>query len=213
MPTVPPLSNNSLPSPAPSSSAITTMASDLAANNTTHILQEDEAGALTLPSPPTSPLQNTNKYICLFHLLDCHSTFASAGQWKTHVLSHFRTHPPPNTARCPLCPDEKFTDSPDSRAWDAMLDHVDTEHYSRGQTLAGSRPDFELMRYLFRLRIISVDQFKVLQLSPAPSNPAYHASQDAVRASIGSSDEPFCTPYSRRREQRLRGVRGGIGVV
>lgn len=94
-----------------------------------------------------------------------------------------------------------------------MLDHVDAEHYSHGQTLAGSRPDFELMRYLFRLRIISVDQFKVLQLSPAPSNPAYHASQDRIRASIGSSDEPFCTPYSRRREARLRGSRSGIGVV
>lgn len=94
-----------------------------------------------------------------------------------------------------------------------MLDHVDEAHYRHGQTLAGSRPDFELMRYLFRLRIISVEQFKVLQLSPAPSNPAYHASQDAVRASIGSSDEPFCTPYSRRREERLRGVSRGVGCV
>lgn len=186
------------------------MASELAIH-TNNILHEDDSGALTLPSPPSSP--NPNNYICLFHILDCHSSFASSKEWRTHVLSHFRTHSPPSTARCPLCPDEKFIDTPDSAAWDLMLDHVDEAHYRHGQTLAGSRPDFELMRYLFRLRIISVDQFKVLQLSPAPSNPAYHASQDAVRASIGSSDEPFCTPYSRRREERLRGMSGGIGVV
>ena len=194
---------------------------------------------------------DSRMYTCLFHMLDCHDSFDDAAQWRTHVLSHFRTHPPPQTARCPLCPDTTFTDndgqsdtkdsptpasvSPagsadedsaksntpssssttprDPRAWDRMLDHVANDHYQRGQTLAGSRPDFELMRYLYGRRIISDAQFKAMQLAPAPSSPAYHRSQDGVRASIGSSDEPYCAPYSRRREERMRGQTRGVSVV
>ncbi|KAJ5444668.1 uncharacterized protein N7458_008540 [Penicillium daleae] len=186
-------------------------------------------------------------YACLFHMLDCHDTFDDATQWRTHVLSHFRTHPPPRTARCPLCPDTEFTDqgletdrssifspasptesntsnpSPPSTAgssqdhqpsaWGRLLNHVATDHYQHGQTLAGSRPDFELMRYLYGRRIISDAQFKAMQLAPAPSSPAYHRSQDGVRASIGSADEPYCAPYSRRREERMRGQQRGVSVV
>ncbi|CAI7621101.1 unnamed protein product [Penicillium pancosmium] len=223
-------------------------------------------------------------YTCLFHMLDCHESFDDENNWTTHVLSHFRTHPPPQTARCPLCPNTKFVDGdpnplsspvpgldddeaeeevsedesehkkqtpsssptsprrtsirrvdsgtdvrPDgpytridheidlqphqstSTAWPQLLNHV-AAHYRTGQTLAGSRADFELMRYLYGRRIISDAQFKAMQLAPAPSSPAYHASQDGVRASIGSSDEPYCAPYSRRREERLRGQQKGPGV-
>lgn len=227
-------------------------------------------------------------YTCLFHTLDCHESFDDENNWTTHVLSHFRTHPPPQTARCPLCPNTKFVDGdpnplsspvsglddeeeeeeqevsedeaehkketpssplssprrtsirrvdsgtdvrPDgpytridheidlspnqhqstSTAWPRLLNHV-AAHYRTGQTLAGSRADFELMRYLYGRRIISDAQFKAMQLAPAPSSPAYHASQDGVRASIGSSDEPYCAPYSRRREERLRGQQKGPGV-
>lgn len=179
-------------------------------------------------------------YVCLFHMLDCHDSFDDESEWRTHVFSHFRTHPPPSTARCPLCPDTNFVDgdsdtmTPVERvledrsrdkeatsmdhteeppAWDRMLDHVAMEHYQHGQTLAGSRPDFELMRYLYGRRIISDAQFKAMQLAPAPSSPAYHRSQDGVRASIGSSDEPYYAPYSRRREERIRGQQRGVCLV
>lgn len=246
------------------------------------ILEDDGTGALVVPSrhgahhhhhhhlqhahpiPPPAPTPPTphrhHSYICLFYILDCHDTFDDADQWKTHVLSHFRTHAPPPTARCPLCPGERFDDAPlhsssssstissasvpsapsppastsylssydddddnDSHhddhepttntAWDQLLAHVDTAHYQQGQTLAGSRPDFELMQYLFRLRIISVEQFKAMQLLPPPSSPAYHTSQESVRRNIGSSDEPYCAPYSRRREARMRGQRRGVSVI
>ncbi|KAE8349506.1 hypothetical protein BDV28DRAFT_59390 [Aspergillus coremiiformis] len=175
------------------------------------ILEYDGMGALVVP-PPRSARPDHHTYTCLFYILDCHNTFDDVEQWKTHVLSHFRTHEPPRTARCPLCPGERFSDTPEQNAWDRMLDHVDVEHYQRGQTLAGSRPDFELMQYLYRLRIISVDQFKVMQLPPPPSSPAYHRSQEPVRANIGSSDEPYCAPYSRRREQRMRDQCRGVSV-
>ncbi|KAJ5232437.1 hypothetical protein N7468_005393 [Penicillium chermesinum] len=195
-------------------------------------------------------------YACLFYMLDCHDSFDEVAEWKIHVLSHFRTHPPPRTARCPICPNTKFTDGMDdetdsrdnessapstplsdrdasdpshrrrsstlqassqepgqSSAWDRLLEHVASAHYQHGHTLAGSRPDFELMRYLYGRRIISDAQFKATQLAPAPSSPAYHRSQDGVRANIGSSDEPYCAPYSRRREERARGQQRGVSVV
>ncbi|KAJ5172758.1 hypothetical protein N7492_005351 [Penicillium capsulatum] len=202
----------------------------------------------TLPVAVVAPAEPARMYICLFHMLDCHDSFDDPTQWRTHVLSHFRTHPPPQTARCPLCPDTTFvggergpkstpstptgsarndknalpqsssssssSSAPSAeRAWDRMLGHIASDHYERGQTLAGSRPDFELMRYLYGLRIISDAQFKAMQLAPAPSSPAYHRSQDGVRASIGSSDEPYCAPYSRRREERMRGQTRGVSVV
>lgn len=174
-------------------------------------------------------------------MLDCHDSFDDAAEWRTHVFSHFRSHPTPPSARCPLCPNTKFVDgiqepvsSPlleDSEpanpidtavlatqldlpsAWHRMLDHVAADHYRLGQTLAGSRPDFELMRHLYGMRIITDAQFKAMQLPPAPSSPAYHRSQDGVRASIGSADEPYCAPYSKRREERMRGQHRGLGVV
>lgn len=196
--------------------------------------------AVSVPGSESGVQSESRMYICLFHMLDCYDSFDDAELWRTHVLSHFRTHPPPSSARCPLCPDIKFVDGgsepdiatnndnnltqPDSpetdspspttdTAWNLMLNHVATTHYQQGQTLAGSRPDFELMRYLYGLRIITDAQFKAMQLAPAPSSPAYHRSQDGVRASIGSSDEPYCAPYSRRREERMRGQVRGVSVV
>ncbi|XRM39112.1 hypothetical protein ABZX51_002486 [Aspergillus tubingensis] len=210
---VPSLSNDTASTPASSSSASldTRWASGLAGHE---ILEDDGTGALIVPAHTDHDHRTTPyTYICLFHLLDCHITFDNAEDWRIHVFSHFRTHEPPKTARCPLCPGERFTDTAESRAWDAMLDHVDVVHYQQGQTLAGSRPDFELMQYLYGLRIISVDQFKVMQLPPPPSSPAYHQSQEPVRASIGSSDEPYCAPYSRRREERMRSQRRGVSVA
>ncbi|KKK14672.1 hypothetical protein P175DRAFT_0502977 [Aspergillus ochraceoroseus IBT 24754] len=238
---VPSLSSDSASSAAGSSSlSLDTMwASDIVGHG---ILEDDGTGALVVPpshppqhhhrhhrrrrrhlrqrqhlihppSPSAPPLNQPHRYICLFHILDCQDTFDDAEEWKTHVLSHFRTHEPPDTARCPLCPGERFTSTPHHRAWDLLLEHVDVAHYQQGETLAGSRPDFELMQYLYRLRVISVDQFKVMQLAPPPSSPAYHRSQEPVRASIGSSDEPYCAPYSRRREERMRGQRRGVNVA
>jgi hypothetical protein len=101
-------------------------------------------------------------------------------------------------------------------AWNHLLTHVATAHYQHGHTLAGSRPDFELMGYLYRLRVISDAQFKAMQLPPAPSSPAYHRSLDGVRRSLGSADEPYCAPYSGRREEWLRGQGegdAGLGLV
>lgn len=199
---VPTLSNGSTSSSF--GSIDTRMAAGIEVMN---VLEEDETGVLVAPSSSRPQCI----YHCLFHILRCDERFDSAEEWKTHVLSHFRTHPPPTSARCPMC-QERFFDDRQGQAWDDMLEHV-AQHYQRGHTLALSRPDFELMQYLYRWKIISDEQFKAIQLPPPPSSPAYHRSQDSVRASIGSSDEPYCAVYSRRREQRVRGQRRGISVA
>jgi hypothetical protein len=179
--------------------------------------------SISSASPSLSiSVSSVRTYACLFHMLDCHESFDDPAEWRTHIFSHFRAHPTPPTARCPMCAnttfvdadaDEKDDESITPSAWDQMLDHVAEDHFRNGQGLAGSRPDFELMRYLYGMRIITDAQFKAMQLPPAPSSPAYHRSQDGVRASIGSADEPYCAPYSKRREERMRGQQRGVGVV
>ncbi|PYH44278.1 uncharacterized protein BP01DRAFT_299046 [Aspergillus saccharolyticus JOP 1030-1] len=211
--------------PSSSSSDNTSLDTRWAESQTAPLLLEDDGtGALVLPAGNS----RRYPYLCLFHILDCHLAFDNAADWRTHIASHFRTHPPPKTARCPLCPGVRFgqddaaaaaatapaTESAATpSAWDAMLSHVEAAHYQQGQTLAGSRPDFGLMQYLYGLRVISAEQFKAVQLPPAASSPAYRPGQEAVRAVVGSADEPYCAVYSRRREERVRRVRGlSLGV-
>jgi hypothetical protein len=201
---VPSLSHGS--SSLPSSSSIDTkMAAGLEGTNA---LENDSTGNLVASASP----QTQEIYHCLFHILPCHYKSGRAGEWKTHVLSHFRGHPLPPSACCQWC-SANFSHNRPGSAWDAMLAHVVHEHFEKGDTLSSSRINIELMRYLYCSKIITADQFKAVQLPPSPSSPAYRQSQDSVRASIGSSDEPFCASYSPRREKRMREQRQGISVA
>ncbi|KAL1851589.1 hypothetical protein Plec18167_002710 [Paecilomyces lecythidis] len=168
------------------------------------LLEDDGTGVLVAPSGSQSRLV----YHCLFHILGCEEELDDIEQWKVHILSHFRTHPPPDTVRCPIC--RRTFENP--CAWDSMLDHIVEVHYQNGQTLVMYRPDFELMRYLYRLKIITQAQFKAIEFLP-PGSPTSHQPPAAMRASIGTFDEPLYAPYNRRREQRMREQRRGIGVA
>ncbi|EED15538.1 conserved hypothetical protein [Talaromyces stipitatus ATCC 10500] len=179
--------------------------------NVINILEADSTGNL-VASPPASSSE-TVMYHCLFYILPCDHQSDNIETWKTHVLSHFRGTRLPPTAICQWCPlDFKLSTDP-NRTWDAMLTHVAHDHFEQGHTLAASRPNFELMKYMYQSKIITEDQLKAIQLCPSPDSPAYHPSQDPVRASIGSADEPYCSTYSPRREKRLRQQRQGISVV
>lgn len=176
-----------------------------------NILETDSTGNLITPRPPVE--ETPVVFHCLFHILSCDYQSDSFEQWKTHVLSHFRGFPLPPTASCQWCALDFNEDNTAGRTWNKMLDHVAHDHFEKGHTLAASRPSFELMKYMYQSKIITEDQLKAVQLCPSPDSPAYHPSQDPVRASIGSSDEPYCSTYSPRREKRLREQRRGISVV
>lgn len=193
-------------SSSPSASSIATkMAAGI---EVTNVLENDGTGNLVAPERPSPQAI----YHCLFHILNCDYKADRVDEWKTHVLSHFRGSPLPSTARCQWC-SANFTQVQPGSAWDAMLEHVAHDHFERGDTLASSQTDFQLMQYLYCCKVITADQFKAVQLLPAPSSPAYRQSQDSLRASIGSSDEPFCSSYSPRREKRMRQQRRGISVA
>jgi hypothetical protein len=206
---LPSLSDGST-SPLLSESIDTDMAVGIETNN---LLENDGIGNLVIPSfAVASNSQSRSIYQCLFHALNCEEAFDTVEEWKTHVLSHFRALPPPLSARCQLC-QYKVSDARQGEAWNTMLNHMAHRHFECGQTLASSRFDIELMQFLYRAKVISEDQYKAVQLPPPPSSPAYHQLQDSVRASIGSSDEPFCVQYSPRREHRMRQRRRGITVA
>ncbi|KAH8705779.1 hypothetical protein BGW36DRAFT_368166 [Talaromyces proteolyticus] len=177
-----------------------------------NMLETDSTGNL-IASPTSSIGQSTPMaYYCLFHVLPCDHGSDRIEPWKTHVLSHFRGCPLPQYATCQWCAMD-FKKKTAAGSWDAMLEHTAHEHFEKGHSLATTRPSFELMKYLYQSKVITEDQLKAIQLCPSPDSPAYHPSQDPVRASIGSSDEPYCSTYSPRREKRMREQRRGISVV
>ncbi|KAE8551466.1 hypothetical protein EYB25_005356 [Talaromyces marneffei] len=195
--------------------------------NVINILETGSTGNL-VASPParlaSAPSASQAVYRCLFYILPCDNQSDNIETWKTHVLSHFRGTRLPPTAPCQWCPLEfrhpnnsntniNNNNNNAHQTWDAMLTHVAHDHFEKGHTLAASRPNFELMKYMYNSKIITEDQLKAIQLCPSPDSPAYHPSQDPVRASIGSSDEPYCSTYSPRREKRLREQRRGVSVV
>jgi len=118
------------------------------------------------------------------------------------VLSHFKARPTPTDARCPAC---KFTvaERQPGVAWQVLLDHISQEHLERGHSLANTRPDFNLMQYLYCKGIIMQDQMRLVQVPAAPGRAGYIASQDTVRAIIGSSDEPWFSYANPQRERRM----------
>lgn len=65
------------------------------------------------------------------------------------------------------------------------------------------RPDFELLRYLFRLRIIGEEEWKAaVQLGVGPGSPgAGSRGEQSVRRRVGSADEPFWGMFSARRQR------------
>lgn len=234
---VPSLTSDAYPSTNTSTSVDTGLASELLITH--DILDHDpQADAHDDAHAPDENNENENEsddndtisYPCLFPILNCHETFTNLEYWKTHVLSHFRTHDPPSTARCPICPSPSssptspvattgttFTTTPQTRAWDALLDHLATTHYQPGhsrRTPPPLRPDFELLRYLFRLRIIGEEQWKAaVQLGVVPGSPgAASRGEQSIRRRVGSADEPFWGVFSPRREREREGERGRRGV-
>ncbi|KAK2756782.1 hypothetical protein FQN54_005228 [Arachnomyces sp. PD_36] len=196
--TVPGLDTGSSSAPSTSESIDPSVVSN-------RILEPDENGVLEVP-PNLRPRPPRRRYQCLFHILDCDQDFEDTEKWKVHVLSHFRSHPSPTDARCPLC--QKQVSSPQRDvAWEAMLDHVAEMHFQHGVLLAGSRPDIELVRYLFKLRIITSEQFKMVQLASSRWSPGYHPSQEIIERDVGSASDAVFVSANPKRERRMRAAR------
>lgn len=199
--------------------------------NIVHRVDTTNSSSNSSLRPPLTPLPPADHvtYRCLFYILPCDHQSNDIEIWKTHVLSHFRGLRLPSTASCQWCPldfkhpssrshsgEENDNDNDNDhfhQTWNAMLNHVAHDHFERGHTLAASRSNFELMKFMYQSKIITEDQLKAIQLCPSPDSPAYHPSQDSIRASIGSADEPYCSTYSPRREKRLREQRRGVSVT
>lgn len=97
-----------------------------------------------------------------------------------------------------------FVNTPHSRAWDALLDHMISHYQSPSQPSSRhrQRTDFELLRYLYTLRLITEDQWKAaVQLGVVPGSPTDQRGEQSVRQRVGSADEPFWGVFSPRRER------------
>lgn len=147
---------------------------------------------------------------CPFTFLDCAEVydFSRISTWKEHCKKHFRGLKAPVTALCPLC-GMRFEDKCGDHvpgAWDLMLRHLAHSHFSKGQTLATARPDFDLYVHMWKRRLISDTTLRSLNLNPSPRS--YDAEQfwsnkatakDLVASTdfeevLISSDDPLSIP-------------------
>ena len=161
---------------------------------TVHLLDEGDDGVLLLPNTTTPSSQHE----CLFHSLDCNKKFADFEEWRTHVLSHFRWHPPPTKAQCPFCTANADHEEP-LMSWNVMLNHVAVAHFQYGHLTTAGRSDFGLFRFLRKKRIISDGQYKALFMAPSAARYEQPPSETTLlNGSTGQSNEPFLTSSNGR---------------
>ena len=120
-------------------------------------LETGDDGALRLP--PDRP----RRLACLFHFLTCKRTFDDHSDWDTHCRSHFNNRLP-EVASCPFYCDREFTGDTPYDAWEQRIDHIVTQH--RSQPFEPERrPEQSLIEHLWQHRIITVDQYRELNLN------------------------------------------------
>jgi hypothetical protein len=166
------------------------------------LLEEEEGGALVVPSTQRS----VYSYPCIFHFLDCTESFILFEEWRVHVLSHFRGQAAPTEAQCTLC-SWNMADSTRDVAWNFMLRHVAIEHFQIGHTLATSRPDFALYKFLFNRKILNEPQFKALFMTRTTGTYEQRAQLRGV-FSNETGHGPFNAPFVRTANEVRQGRRG-----
>lgn len=156
-----------------------------------HILHRDDNDNMV-----DSKMRSPFRFHCLFRILNCRKDFDDVEEWETHVTSHFKLQPLPQSVTCQICK-EPFHSGESGEAWRLMLEHIATEHILQGQTLVGTRPDYELMLHLYHKGIASKEQLKLLQQADADSS--------GRDGGVGSPAEPYYFSVNSRRERRMMG--------
>ena len=197
---------SSVPSALSSRSAASTRNADFLHEARLLDVSSDDVNLLILPE---QHLQANPDYPCVFEALNCSKKFDDAGSWVTHVLSHFRGHQPPSSAKCCLC-GVSFADTPDYGAWILCLAHLARFHFRLGHTLATARPDFDTYRWMYCKGIIDNKTFSSLQLMA--SNRRDDAAMK-IAGHVGRRDEPVVCSAGRRQERRQRVSNAGIASM
>jgi hypothetical protein len=128
---------------------------------------------------------------CCFWFLNCFFETSDEDGWNTHCLHHFKGASPPRANQCLLC-DTPFFELDGTESWKRRMAHM-AEHMKNGQTLAASRPDFHLFKYLWQQRIINDIDYQELMGN-------YH---------LNHAPRPFVLtngPSRIRRQERLRPI-------
>ncbi|TID24229.1 hypothetical protein E6O75_ATG02594 [Venturia nashicola] len=97
---------------------------------------------------------------CSFWFLNCSFESPNEEEWNTHCLHHFQGAQPPRSNSCLLCATH-FYDFDANESWQRRMGHI-ADHIRNGQTLATSRPDFYLYKYLWLQRIITDTDYRGL---------------------------------------------------
>ena len=144
-------------------------------------------------------------------------------EWIDHSLTHFRSYQashqagsPPQENTCPFC-STGFKSADGVASWRACMEHVAQEHHSRGETLSTARPVFSLIRHLWQIGSIPVEELRELwgrdvtvtpeDVSNQSSAASTSAMDDTSSTVSGQSTERNCTVHLEERRSRPRGSR------
>ena len=98
------------------------------------------------------------KFRCCFSSLRCQESFDEEQELTDHCNSHFRSKSPPTSTTCPFCVPGLQTIS---RAWEAHMQHLSSEHpYARAED---ARPDQSLFKHLYNIRVVNNREFQELK--------------------------------------------------
>lgn len=140
---------------------------DIKAMRESKVQMQKSLGSSLLGPPPRlweSPILE-----CPFNLLSCFRTFSSRADWISHSLAHFGNVEPPRANVCCFC-SATFTPSTGIRSWTDRMIHV-SFHHKLGHTLASARPDFELFTHLWKHRLITGAEYRILRENYGRSPP------------------------------------------
>jgi hypothetical protein len=99
--------------------------------------------------------------VCEFQFAGCFLTFhpSQIHPYIKHSVSHFLRYGPPPRATCIFC-DRIFENHNDPLAsWRRRMLHI-VEHYRCGARAENMRPDFFIIEYLWKKRILSSEDYK-----------------------------------------------------
>jgi hypothetical protein len=126
---------------------------------------EEVDGVLTASLPPSIAAESVvPEHTCIFHFLSCTYSSHDPDEWREHCTAHLRGNEPPRRVSCPLCPWSADFEGEEEggEAWDQGLRHVSEVHFASGHRLGNERIDTELVKWLWRRRIIGDEDLKTL---------------------------------------------------
>lgn len=150
--------NSTSPSTSPSSSVLSSRESG---SSNTSIAPSEGADSLVGDFETMSIGGHNRRLPCLMYIIGCPISFQLSERdvWHSHNLSHYGDNPPPTHAMCIFC-NTSFDSRDPFTCWSNRMNHI-AEHFEMYKTIEQSRPDFHVIKDMWKKGCISEEDYKL----------------------------------------------------